>query len=592
MRSFSLLVFLALLAPIKAEEIASRVFPDGTEVVIHAPISVLPSGGFFPVRVEIRSQAPGSLTWNVRCRSNIDTYGSYGFRGRRRSSAEGMIRSEFSVTCPAGEERKIDLLIPVHNLGGDRSIDIQCSTGDGSRSLGGHFGESSGKYAIGISQDFAQRFKSKVSAAYSRLGTSSTRRSYRSSSPSGMNGLIDVARMPEDWRAYSGYDVIVLTRVEWVTLGPGVKLALDQWIRSGGNFILLNEESGEVPGFENSSSSDGLGLRNRMDCGPDYKKFEGEAFKKIIIGGGGSRGELILGDYDRGDWDVGNALGRRTRSKAFLLFALIVFAIVVGPVNLFFWANNNRRHRLFVTTPIISIVASLLLVGFIVIRDGFGGDGARAIAIEVGGPDDKSAIILQEQFSRSGILFSAGFELDGDSVLSPLVPPVTDLNRQDSVNSTGSFNLAFEQTKEGWDLNGNLFQSRSEQAQLLRAVVPSRERLELLPGNSDSPRLVSSFSYPLTDVFYQDGEGEIWKAPGISPGETVTLSASSSVSDRNSGVSEAISRFGASHRKKLGKLLVRPNSFVALATEAPSIATHSSIDWMESPTLITGLLSQ
>ncbi len=338
--------------------------------------------------------------------------------------------------------------------------------------------------------------------------------------------------------------------------------------------------------------NDGYGVRNRLDCGSDFEGFKSKDFARVLKPTEESLATISDTDNRQGDWAVGNALGSRTQSKGFLLFALIVFAIVVGPINLFFWANKNRRHRLFVTTPIISIAASLLLVGFIVIRDGFGGDGSRAIAIEVGGPDDKSAIILQEQFSRSGILFSSGFELDGNSVLNSIVAPVTDLNLDDSVNSTGAYTLNFEQTKEGWGINGNLFQSRSEQAQLLRAVVPSRERLELLPGDSGAPRLVSSFSYPLTDVFYQDGEGKIWMASGISPGETVTMNASSSVTGRDYGVSEAISRFGSSHRKKLNKLVDRPNSFVALATEAPSIATHSSIDWMESPTLITGLLSR
>lgn len=596
MKTFFLLVFLGLLAPLKAEEIVSRVFPDGTEFVLHAPIAVLPGSGFFPVRVEIRNQASESLTWNVQCLSNVDTYNSYGFR--RSSSAEGVIRSEFSVTCPAGEERRIDLLIPVHHWGGRRAVDFQCSTGGGNRSLGGRFGEESGRHAIGISSNFAQRFQGEIAAAFSTRMRSSSRRSSSSSlttsvsTSTHLNGFIDVARLPEDWRAYAGYDALALTRNEWVSLTPGVKLALDHWIRSGGYFILLNDGEGEVAGFENLTTNDGFGVRNRLDCGPNFDAFEAKELVGILAAGGDSLAVIGWSEYEGSDWTVGSDLGSRTQSKILLLLALIIFAIVVGPINLFLWANKKRRHRLFVTTPIISIAASLLLIGFIVVRDGFGGDGARAIAIEVGDSDDKSAVIIQEQFSRTGILFSAGFELDGDSVLNSIVAPATDLNRDDSVNSTGAYNLVFEQTKEGWDLNGNLFQSRSEQAQLLRAVVPSRERLDLLPGNSGSPRLVSSFSYPLTNIYYLDGEGTVWEASGISPGETVTMSASSSFAERYDGVSEAISRFGSSHRKKLGNLLKRPNSFVALATEAPSIATHSSIDWMESPTLITGLLSQ
>ena len=41
---------------------------------------------------------------------------------------------------------------------------------------------------------------------------------------------------------------------------------------------------------------------------------------------------------------------------------LIAFGIIVGPVNLFVIARQGRRHRLFWTTPLISLIASLLLI--------------------------------------------------------------------------------------------------------------------------------------------------------------------------------------------------------------------------------------
>lgn len=586
MKSLLALFLLALIVPTRAEQIASRSFPGGTTFKIHAPIPVLPSGGFFPVRIEIRNQTSKPLSWNVGCLSRMSDYGYFSYRGS--SSGEGAITSNFGVSCPAGEERKIDLLIPINQLigSGSREVTLRCSEPSGDYPISGSFSVEGGSYKVGISGEFAQKFEGEISSRFSRSPMSASS-SYSSGYPVSF-GQIDVERLPEDWRAYSGYDALAFTRQDLVALNPGVKLALDQWVRSGGNFITINDGVEEVPPY----SIDGLGVRNRLDYGIGYSQFDADALLKAVRIGGDSLSNLVETDYQSGAWPVGNALGTRTVSQGLLFFALIIFAIVVGPVNLFFWANKHRRHRLFVTTPLISIAASLLMVGYIVIRDGFGGDGARAIAIEVGGPDDKSAVILQEQFSRSGILFSAGFEVDNYSVLNPVVPPTSDLNLDDSASARGTYKLSYAQSKEGWELSGDLFQSRSEQAQVIKSVVPSRERLDLLTGNSESPRLVSSFSYPLTNVYYKDGDGNFWKASAIAPGETVTMTASTISTDRQGEISSAISRFGHSQKKKLSSLLRRPNSFVALATEAPSISTHTSIDWMETPTLVTGLLSQ
>ncbi len=41
-------------------------------------------------------------------------------------------------------------------------------------------------------------------------------------------------RMPDDWRAYIGYDTCILTDDDWRDLSPGARSALLQWNRMGG----------------------------------------------------------------------------------------------------------------------------------------------------------------------------------------------------------------------------------------------------------------------------------------------------------------------------------------------------------------------
>ena len=352
----------------------------------------------------------------------------------------------------------------------------------------------------------------------------------------------------------------------------------------------MSDSETVIPEFQKGAIQHGLGMKAFFLSGIDHEIFDPNQISALF------RKKTRLADqlgrqYKSNDWVVGFALGERNFSKGLLLFALIIFAIVVGPINLYLFANRHRRHRLFITTPIISIVTSLLLVSFIMLRDGFGGDGARAVAIEVGGPNDKSAVILQEQFVRTGIILSSDFGLDGNSVLFTPSPKATDLNLSDSVSSLGNYRLEFEKNDDGWEIEGNIFQSRSETAQFLKSVVPSREHLALISGREEVPQVTSSFSYSLRNVFFTDSEGGIWQVDEIGSGASATMSKTN-LGSRREAIAKFTGRFSKSNREVMERLLARPNSFVALADDAPTIATHDSIDWQPTPTIITGLLSQ
>jgi hypothetical protein len=485
------------------------------------------------------------------------------------------------VACPAGEDRLLDLLIPVHQSGGadERFLSLSLRNSDNEAVAYTSLSSDASEYRLAISSQVYQKSQSELRNSWSRISS-------RSGDFDDFAGIFKVADLPEDWRAYAGYDALLLNRSDWQAMPSGVRLALDQWVRSGGHLVLLND-GGELDAEFEDPPQEGFGRRSVIEAGDGYQGWQAKTLWGLLKGGPlpltkahGSQYQYV--------WSVAKDLGSRSLQTGLILFALIIFAIIVGPVNLFVWAGKNRRHRLYITTPLISLVASVIMVTFMILRDGFGGEGARAIAIEVGGADDKTAVIVQEQFSRSGILFSSGFTLDDQTVLNPVAPPESDLNRPDSPSAKGTFNLEVSPTQEGWELSGNLFESRSEQAQLVRSVRPSREGLTLVSAPGEGPRLASSFSYSLAPVFFTDGEGKVWKAASIEPGGTVSLSEAGPAEEEPE-IMDAVERFGESYRKTLQEMFRRPNSFAALAGEASGVATHSAIDWQDSPVVVTGL---
>src|SRR5690606_21574539 len=90
----------------------------------------------------------------------------------------------------------------------------------------------------------------------------------------------------------------------------------------------------------------------------------------------------IASDFST-SWPLQQSYGSQEFRYGLFIGVLVLFAIIVGPVNLFVFAKVGKRHRLFITTPIISLATSLLLVGLIILQDGFGGSGFRRVLMEV-----------------------------------------------------------------------------------------------------------------------------------------------------------------------------------------------------------------
>ncbi len=210
---------------------------------------------------------------------------------------------------------------------------------------------------------------------------------------------------------------------------------------------------------------------------------------------------------DATDWPMVRALGTIPINAPFLIGFIVVFAVLVGPVNLFWLADAKRRHRLFWTTPLISLAASLLLTVVIVLQDGFGGHGQRAM-VTLLCPDRREAVVVQEQVTRTGVLASRRFTAAEDLVLTPL--------------KVGRFfGKSFGQS--GRDYGGDWFASRSVQAQRAEAIVPSRAEVQLLNADAAStgapPVVVSSIPATLREIHYLDPPGHGWRGDHLHTGE-------------------------------------------------------------------------
>lgn len=597
MPSRALLAALLFAAPLAAQETLFQQQPDpksNTRVEAVALFSRPAPGGFLPVRVTVVNAGEQDGSIDLRCKGNDGGFGGEGSE----------LTSTFKLDAPAGKSTRHDILVPcttLLNYGYGRS-------GTGTMSVHVTMSGSFGSHAGGVTGNYLdQQPAVLLSEAIYTPNASTLDAQLNGKARSGYGtanfaGKFDPREMPEDWRAYSGYDGIGMTDADWGLLSPGARNAILRWNRLGGQLVIYAQSANsDLATLAISNSGSGrkdaqrsFGNVSIVPTGASLSLSPTGADE--MIARFGSKDNLpILNHSIRNDFSSGWPLqiefgGERYNYMLFILI-LIGFGILVGPVNLFVFAKSGQRHRLFITTPIIALGTSLLLVVLIIAIDGFGGRGMRVALMEVR-PDDgeNSAYIFQEQVSRTGVLLGGDFTMSEPAAISP-VPLSSDSqwSRLTEKNSGGGMRYEANPRDGKLEVDGDWFQSRSEQGQLVRAIVPTRGRIELR-NTSGPPSLVSTFDFPIEKIYYRDNSGIFWYAEGIERGKAFDCREAQPAEVINF-VNEAKGKLSGRSREALDALSPVERGdrhFIAITNEAPGIETFGGIDWKETRTYITG----
>lgn len=581
-----LLAFLTAATSFAQENLFIHV-PDprsDTRVEVTALFSRASPDGYLPLRVTVVNKGTRDLNLNFACRSADSGWGNSGSE----------MSSSFSLAAAAEKTTEFDRLVPLNSIlgnhwGGGASVTVRMSgaLGDASGSLS--LNHADNQPAVLLSEPLYTPNASALDAAAG--GRFSGR--YGSAS---FAGKFDPRRLPEDWRAYSGYDALAMTDADWGLVSPGARNAILQWNRLGGRVVIYSlnpgcdlNSLGVVPGatgIRDARRSSGeirilpLAAGSTLPPAETIDLFTGKAPLPTL-------NSSLREDFSTRGWPLQAHFGEVSFNYALFIFVLVAFGILVGPVNLFVFAKSGRRHRLFVTTPLIALGASALLILLIILQDGFGGRGMRVVLMEVR-PDDgeNAAYITQEQISRTGVLLGGRFEVNEAMAIHPLPLNASRWTRLTHSNYGGGMvyetNLADGRTK----FAGDWFQSRSEQGQLVRAVIPTRGRIEAR-NEAGAPSFLSTFEFPIESFFYTDASGGVWVAGDIQPGKVFTC-RQADPTEPSAFVTESRNRLSERTRRCFDQLAGRREHYVARTSAAPGVATFGAIDWKNTTTLLTG----
>lgn len=563
-----LLGLLALLRPLPASaefEIFKRdVDPfTGTEVRATTPFERVPTRGFMPVKVTIQNDYPQERTWSVTFRSQP----SYGPGGSR-------FLSSYSVTTTGMSETEHAFMVPVATKA-DRGLEAELQLTVQSGRL-----MAQGNYQSLPNMDWRSVAFSKGLAGLNNLDELSKAVDAKGSLSSGGQpaaGIFEPSELPADWRTLSGFDVILLSQKEWDALEPTVRDTFLGWARMGGHLHLFGP---------NGRGDEEIGMGYLVRWQWDGLKIPFEAVANFLD----SRSPNLLGAIREGyqTTPLQSAFGIKDFNPLLVFLILAAFAIVVGPVNLQVWAKPGMRHRLFITTPIISLTASLILLLIILFGDGFGGTGRRAGFILLRSQsEERQAHLVQEQIARTGVLAGRGFPAIDGAWFSPVI-----MNKSRWTHFDDSYAIDAGFQLGNGRLGGDWFRSRSEQMHLARAVVPTRARLELVAagGNGQAPQLFNSLGYGLKTLYYKDPSGAFWRSKGpVASGQPVQLETVAP-GEFDKAWEQTAKSFSTFWEANIRRLRDQPNQFLAEAENPGSelLPSLPSLRWSNDLLFVAG----
>jgi hypothetical protein len=414
----------------------------------------------------------------------------------------------------------------------------------------------------------AGRFVGSGSSVSNYEGKVASRKAYKLlKSPGDENyygyGFVESSELqyfPTRWSSYSSLRAILLTGQEFSNLRDEQKSALREWVISGGLLQLIDlknrDQEEAVLEFFSVDKSGSVGMGTLLF-------FEQLSSPKFPFGAIDVEQEFhneSIADMEKTVKEPGVSL--------FLVGVLLsVFLIIVGPYNLYVLTKKNRL-RLLVTTPIISLAASLLYAFIIILYDGFGASGEKSSMVWIE-PDQKRCVISQSQIMKSGIMLNSTIKRESDYLVYAYRA-----NRYED----------YEQVKilmDGEWLGGDVFNSRSRRFMELKDIRTTQASLEWLGG--DEPSLRSNFQSTLSELLIRDKQGEDWYAEKCAPGETVKL--------RKVSVSDAAKMH---HRDVFNRMKAYKKGYFickSMNDQQFDIATHEGIDWKQDRFVIGGSLA-
>ena len=544
---------------------------SGVIIEIESWLDNCPQDGMMPLELKVTNNTSSSHEWTMTARDNYGGGNASSVHLRVGPGRTGSVPM-YATVMPTGYYRSLNLSLQGTGVNAwNSSLSAPTHSGGGSGGKDLRF--------MGMSNALGMKGWSGMREHFEKATTGA--KQFEASQ-------VDMAKAPDDWRGYAGLAQLWMTDSEWLELGTSARTAIMDWMALGGRMILFCTNASEarlaelkVPG------PDAAGERRHGVGGYKIQAWDGKTFplNEAVRLAEDVRGEdraTLLAGYTK--WSLRDVVGVPHLRSGLIFIFILVFGVLVGPVNLFWMAGARRRHRLFWTTPLLSLAASALLITLMFLQDGLGGNGARRV-LALMLPEQKKVAILQEQVSRTGVLLRRTFAKAEPSWMQNL-----SMENPSKYNPGSNYQRQFNEDDQ--QRSGDWFASRAVQGHALTTVRPTRGVIEVFSSANanDAPYVVSSIAAPLQRVFVVDGKNKVWQAENIGTGEKKIMRACDNKEFTEWIDQRVMHDAGPMMQQKLEQLRGRSGFVFAESADASkfAISTLDSIRWNDQRVIFAG----
>jgi hypothetical protein len=332
-----------------------------------------------------------------------------------------------------------------------------------------------------------------------------------------------VSEWSEYWLSFSPYDGIFLPASDLSAISPATLNALWRYAEAGGSLIFFGNV--EVPepwrGVPKTSLADGesfkVGFGSCFVLKNNAAKLQPLTLKAVLDDANNTaRFWQSLPDENGASASFPVIENTKIPIRS-TVFIMLLFVILIGPVNLIVLSRMNRRTWLLWTVPAISFVTCVIVFAYSLVREGVTPD-MRLDGMTLLDEANRRATTIGITAFYCPLTPSQGLFFSSETEATPLLEQSWNYFRRGGtaheVDWTQSQHLS-----RGW------ISARVPAYFLLRKSETRRERLQFESANGQLS-VVNGLGAPIHSVWFANSAGQIFTATNIAAGQRAALVSS------------------------------------------------------------------
>jgi hypothetical protein len=325
------------------------------------------------------------------------------------------------------------------------------------------------------------------------------------------------ARLPSNWLGLTSLRAVAIGATAWAQLSEAQQSALLTWTACGGDLIVVDGSLGALlPSAQGEVASDPDRVVARHFLGQVHVLTSAALAKAGLAKmlSAAYRTHDVYGALPANtapDWGAIEARGFRLLIPGVegiparvYLSILVLFSLLIGPVNYWLLWRKGRQVLLVLTVPLISVVFIALLAGYAVAGEGLSVKGRAVTFTMLDQASKQAATRASVSLYAAGMTPAGGLRFARDIAVFPIGP-----------DGTGTRDILDLDLTDAQRFAGGVIHARSATNFEEIAFRPARERLTF-SHEPDGLRVTNGLEAPVKALFYLEGD-TLYQLNGLLP---------------------------------------------------------------------------